>query len=222
MNKAAVFAGVIALAGASSAMAQATLDLKVTEIWAGVAGSDHTKDWFELTNFSTTTSYSLAGYLVNDNSGGLGTAVAIAGVTSIAPGESLIVLMEGTTLDVTTFRNVWGLTGSPVQVGYADGSGLGLGQSGDAVQLYSGGSLITQQAYPSYDETNYGSFVWNNDTNSWDNSRAVAGVWGAYNSVVTAGNANAPAIGSPGVTIPAPGALALAGVAGLAGVRRRR
>ena len=226
MRKSIVLAGITALSLAPLAMGQATVDLRVTEIWAGVGGPDHTLDWFELTNFSDSVSYPLNTYFVNDNSGGTGSARLMQGVASIAPGESVIFLMEGTAIDTDTFRTVWNLVGSPVQVGYADGSGLGLGAGGDAVNVYTGDTgsdtLVTGQSYPAFDDSNYASFVWNNDLNAWDDSRAVAGVWGAYNSTVSAGDSNAPAVGSPGVAIPAPGALTLACAAGLVGLRRRR
>jgi len=232
MKMTIVLTSVAALAASSTAFGQDSVDLKITEIWAGVGGPDHTTDWFEISNLSTTTSYPVSTFFADDSSASPTAARALNTILTIGPGESVIFLMDVTAgqeaAQVATFRSVWGLVGSPVQVGYvSSGSGLGLGQGGDAVNIFRGNTtgspVVIGQSYPSYDDVNnYGSFVWNVDLNTWDNSRAVVGVWGAYNSLVNGGDGNRPAVASPGVHIPAPGATALAGVGAALGFRRRR
>ena len=127
----------------------ASFDLQITEIFPGQGGSnDLTEDWFEITNFGTSawTAATDGGLWFDDVSGVVfeidpgppvveeAQAVPLEGITSIAPGESVI-FVEGGTEEVTAFEDVW----SPVlatlpQVGFHAGSGLGGG--GDAVTLF--------------------------------------------------------------------------------------
>ena len=90
-------------------------------------------DWFEVTNVGDA-AVNISGYKVDDSSYAFGTALALNGITNIAPGES-VVFLEGSSTTVTTFKTNWGL-GSQTQVGYYAGSGIGLSSTGDGVTLF--------------------------------------------------------------------------------------
>ena len=122
--------------------------LMVTEIFPGQSGEDLTEDWFEITNIGTEnwTAGTDPDLFYDDESADPADAVPIQGISSIAPGESVIILISGDTADITTFRRIWGevfiLEG--VQIGLANGSGLG--SSGDAVTLWVGQPSTTLPA----------------------------------------------------------------------------
>ena len=128
-------------------------DLQITEIWAGQDGTDLTADWFEITNFGTEAWVSgvSSPLYYDDDSQDPAVADQIMGITDIQPGESVIVVIDNAAA-VTTFIDVWSpdydLTG--VEVGYADGSGLG--QGGDGVTLFLGGpttnDIVDFESYP--------------------------------------------------------------------------
>ncbi len=197
----------------------------ITEIWSGVAGPDHTSDWFELTNTGDA-AVDPSTWFYDDESADPTEDSPLTGVSSIAPGESVVFLAswEDVTdvLDeaIASFRTVWGL-GESVQVGSVTG-GAGLGSGGDVVNIFdgntAGAALLASQAYLFSD---FASFVWNPVTKSWNDELAVAGRFGAYESLVTGGTDDLPAIGSPGL-VPEPGALALMGIGGLMLIGRRR
>ena len=109
----------------------AAIDLVVTEIFPGQAGTDLTEDWFEITNNGTTAWVSGVDpdLYYDDESADPSTADLIEGITDIQPGEIVIVLVTDNTNDITTFTNVWGpvIDLSSVEVGYTDGAGLGGG-----------------------------------------------------------------------------------------------
>ncbi len=119
-------------------------DLQITEIWSGNTGSPNlTADWFEITNRGAEAW--VAGVspdlYYDDDSSDPNAADIISGLTGIAPGESVIVVIDDATA-VATFRSVWGAVVDlgAVQVGNADGAGLGAG--GDAATLFVGGPAL--------------------------------------------------------------------------------
>lgn len=175
-------------------------ELVITEIFAGQAGADLTADWFEITNNGTSAWVSgVDGALYYDDESASGEdADIIEGITEIAPGASVLVLVTGATDEVAVFTNVWGtvidLTG--IQIGTTDGAGLGGG--GDAVTLWIGDPLTTVPVNSaSYPDTE------NNDGQSYDVELSAFSIVGNANGAVAtieAGGAasDVPNIGSPG------------------------
>ena len=112
-------------------------DLRISEIFSGQSGSDLTADWFEITNIGTTAWVQGvdADLFYDDESEDATTADAITGLSAIAPGESVIVLVDST--DIAAFEAAWGDVRdlSNVQIGTID-SAAGLGGGGDAVTLF--------------------------------------------------------------------------------------
>jgi predicted extracellular nuclease/uncharacterized protein YjiK len=103
-------------------------------------------DWFELTNTGTS-AINITGWRVDDDSDAFASSIALNGVTSIAPSESVIFL-ETSNLNATktTFLNVWfgGNQPAGLQFGSYSGSGIGLSTGGDAVNLFDAlGTKIT-------------------------------------------------------------------------------
>jgi uncharacterized protein YjiK len=97
-------------------------------------------DWFEVTN-TKAVAVDITGWKVDDNSQSPAAAVALNGITSINPGESVI-FIETTDLatKTTAFLNNWFGTNptSGLRIGSYTGSGIGLSSSGDQVNLYNG------------------------------------------------------------------------------------
>jgi hypothetical protein len=194
---------------ASTALADPIL--RITEIWSGQDGSDLTVDWFELTNIGSMPWVAATGPVltVNDSGGDLGTDDLVEGLADILPGESAIILMEGTAADKQTFFDVWNPVKPQVvldNIGYADGEpsgGLGLSSGGDGIRVW-----LNDVLQDSKDYTSPPSGV------SWDV------LLGAYSTLNNAAGARAtlalndaaePAVGSPGTTraIPEPAAVLL-------------
>lgn len=175
-------------------------DLQITEIWSGQDGTDVTADWFEITNFgSTSWTPDLGTLFYDDDSADSSTADAILGISEIAAGESVIVVI-GSETDVTGFETVWGadIDLSGIEVGFTDGAGLGAG--GDAVTLFqvaAGGAefdVLDSEAYP--DTTGMSG-------RSWDVPNAQFSAVGELSNVTatsaTGGTSGEePAVGSPG------------------------
>lgn len=220
--------GAVAAGIAATLTASAGANIVITEIWSGgLAGAESTSDWIEISNFGAMAVTGVDTWFFEDDSANPLVAGAITGITSIAPGESVIVMTDwddfGDEIGAqAAFENTWGASNLVgVQFGFVQG-GPGLGNSGDTVYLYdsniAGAGVIATQGYPSAGIEE--SFIWNPNTMSWNNEVAVAGVFGAFASVLPAsdGAGVGPAIGSPGV-VPTPGAAA---ILGLAGLRRRR
>jgi uncharacterized protein YjiK len=113
--------------------------LKITEVTPWSSGnSPYGADWFEVTNFGATP-VDITGYKIDDNSNTFASAVALTGVTTIKPGESVI-FMETNNLAQAkpAFLSAWFGTTPPatLQVGAYSGSGVGLSTDGDAVNLF--------------------------------------------------------------------------------------
>jgi uncharacterized protein YjiK len=136
-----------------------TINLAITEAapWSsGNSPAALAADWFEVTNFGTS-SVSLVGWKMDDNSNSFAVAVSLFGVTSIAPGESVIFIETATTgasdlaAKAQAFINLWfnGTAPAGLQIGGYSGSGVGLSTGGDAVNLYDiGGALQAAISFP--------------------------------------------------------------------------
>jgi hypothetical protein len=210
-----------------SAPAQAIFDLRITEVWVGQDGSDLTEDWFEIRNYGDMAWTAADGLMtVNDNGGGLTTDVLVSGITEIQPGEMVIVLMEGSPADidpypegdVLRFYNLW----NPVKpqnlanIGWADGSGLGLGAGGDSVNLYIADVLQDTFTYNSSTSGVSMDVILGEDSFVGNASGAVA--------TLEVNDMGEAAVGSPGSVVPEPASVVmmLCGAVGLAFARRRQ
>ncbi|MFB2878171.1 SdiA-regulated domain-containing protein [Floridanema aerugineum] len=126
---------------------EAPSPLIVSEVapWAS-GNSSLGADWFELTNTSSS-AVNITGWKMDDDSNSFTTAVALNGITSIAPGESVIFLESSTpTTIIPNFKSLWFGSNAPanLQIGTYTGSGIGLGTGGDAVNIFNAtGTKIT-------------------------------------------------------------------------------
>ncbi len=126
-----------------TAPVQTPLILSEVAPW-GSGNGTYAADWWELTNVSAAT-VDLTGWKMDDESDSFATAVALAGVASLAPGQSAI-FIEGDSTKADAFKTAW--FGSSVhpgfQIGTYSGSGVGLGSGGDQVNIFNGdGDHIT-------------------------------------------------------------------------------
>lgn len=154
-------------------------------------------DWFEITNYGTT-AQDITGWKVDDSSNLFTSALALNGITSIAPGESVIFLETSATNTATiiaNFKSAWFGTNTPanLQVGNYTGSGIGLSSSGDAVNLFdANGNLKANVAFGvSTNNVSFNNAVGlNNATITLLSQIGVNGAFAAINDL--------PQIGSPG------------------------
>jgi uncharacterized protein YjiK len=135
------------------------ITLAVTEAapWSsGNSPASLAADWFELTNFGTS-AVSLVGWTMDDNSNSFAVSVPLNGVTSIAPGESVIFIETATSsasdlaAKAQAFINLWfnGTAPAGLQIGNYSGSGVGLSTGGDAVNIFdNGGALHAAISFP--------------------------------------------------------------------------
>lgn len=101
-------------------------------------------DWFELTNRGTT-ALDITGWRVDDSSASFASALALTGVTSIGPGESVIFLESATPATIAaSFRTTWFGTNPPanLQIGTYNGSGIGLSTGGDEVNIFNAAGVL--------------------------------------------------------------------------------
>jgi hypothetical protein len=142
-------------------------------------------------------------------------------ITTIGAGESVVFIESAAGAGIASFRTFWGgLTG--VQVGFYSGSGVGLSSGGDGVGLFNASNaLVTQVSFGA--ATSGSSFFWGYDLAgsidpSYNGLVSTVGTIGTQ--VAAAASGDVGSIGSA-IGVPAPGALALLGVAGIVGRRRR-
>jgi hypothetical protein len=208
----AAIASSITLAGAAEA------SIIISEVDPSSSGNGSVNaDWFELTNTGLS-AVTITGWKVDDNSNSFGSAVALSGITSIAPGQSVI-FAETSNLAATQalFVNAWfgGITPAGFTMGSYSGSGIGLGTGGDAVNIYDGAGVL--QANVVFGAATAG-FTFDNRAgiNGTISQLSAAGVNGAFVGVSDG------RVGSPSV-IPVPAAAWLLGSGlGLLGALRRR
>ncbi|MGH6750529.1 MAG: lamin tail domain-containing protein, partial [Bradyrhizobium sp.] len=118
-----------------------TLFISEVAPWSSGNAPAFGRDWFEVTNTGTT-AIDITGWKVDDNSDNPNAALALRGITSIAPGESVI-FMETSTADglaaaKAAFIALWfgGNAPAGLQIGNYSGSGIGLSSDGDHVNLF--------------------------------------------------------------------------------------
>lgn len=183
--------------------------LLVTEVapWSS-SNSPLAADWFEVTNVGSA-AVNITGWKVDDSSNAFATAITLNGITSIAPGESVI-FVEGTVTTAASFKTNWFGVSPPVglQVGFYSGSGIGLSTNGDAVNLFNAFGVRHSGA-------SFGAADSSSPYQTFDNTAAVndavlsllsiPGVNAAFFA------ANTAEIGSPGYS--APGVLRVTEVA---------
>ena len=155
-------------------------------------------DWFEVTNTGNIAA-DITGWRMDDNSNAFSNSVALNGVTSIAPGESVIFL-ETANLAATAaaFRNNWFGANPPasLQIGNYTGSGVGLSTGGDAVNLFNAAGVL--QANVSFGASTTSAPYRSFDNAAGVNNAAISqlsavGVNGAFIAVNSLNE-----IGSPG------------------------
>jgi hypothetical protein len=161
-------------------------------------------DWFEVTNIGAR-SVDITGWKVDDSSESPAAALPLTGITSIAPGES-VVFIETATLPTTkaAFLSNWFGANPPatLQVGGYTGGGIGLSTGGDAVNLYDTNNV--RVANVSFGLAPSAAPFRTFDNAAGANVAAITtlsttGVNGAFVAVNSATE-----VGSPGATVSAP------------------
>ncbi len=154
-------------------------------------------DWFEVTNTSSI-AVVITGWKADDNSNSFVSGVLLNGITSIAPGESVLFIeTNDPAAKAAFFRTLWFGASPPagLQIGTYTGSGMGLSTGGDAVNLYdSTGTLQANVVFGASPAGPYPTF--NNAvglSNATISQLSVAGVNGAFAAVNSASE-----VGSPG------------------------
>jgi uncharacterized protein YjiK len=160
----------------------------------GSGNATYAADWFEVTNLSAT-ALDITGWKMDDTSNSSALSVALNGITSIAPGQSVI-FIEGDATRAAAFTTAWFGATAPAgfAIGTYSGGGVGLGTGGDAVNLFDAtGKRVTG--------VNFGAST---TGVSFDNAAAVAGTISKLSVVGINGAFRSPTleIGSPGTTDP--------------------
>jgi uncharacterized protein YjiK len=168
-----------------------------------VANSPIGADWFELTNTSTSP-VTITGWKVDDDSAAFGTALTLNGITTIAPGES-VVFIETSDLagKSAEFKTLW-FGGSPpagLQIGNYSGGGIGLSTGGDQVNIFNAtGVLQAKVTFGTADSTvprqTFDNTVGLN--NATISLLSAAGVNGAFVAVNDANEVGSPGYSAPG------------------------
>ncbi len=109
---------------------------------AGSGNGTYAADWFEVTNTGTSAA-DITGWKMDDNSNSFGSAVPLSGVTSIAPGQSIVFVDSTTPINLSAFTTAWFGASVPsgFTVGTYGGPGVGLSTGGDAVNLFDAGGV---------------------------------------------------------------------------------
>ncbi len=197
---------------ATHSSAQAAVTVSEVAPWSS-GNSPVAADWFELTNTGTSI-VNISGWKFDDNSNSFASAANLLGVSNIDAGQSVI-FVEGTVATANNFVSNWFGSNVPVNfaIGYYSGAGLGLGNGGDAVNIFNA-SGVNQAS------VSFGAADTTSPFQTFDNSAGLTGTISALsvigvNGAFIAANSSIE-IGSPGTiaAIPEPDTYALL-VAGL-------
>lgn len=141
----------------------------------------------------------ITGWKMDDNSNSFAAAVPMSGITSIATGESVIFLESAApATDIAAFKTLWFGANPPagLQVGTYSGSGVGLSNSGDAVNLFnSAGALQASATFPIFPGVSVFQTFENAGASNNTQIRELSAV--GFNNAQPAVN-DATEIGSPG------------------------
>lgn len=175
--------------------------LVITEVSPWSSGNNNSpigEDWFELTN-TTNATVDITGWSFDDDSADFSAADPLLGITSIAPGESVIFL---NTTDIEgvrqAFIDTWFGGVAPVGLRFGGYDGAGLGGGGDAIYLFDAdGTIQTSLIFgPAPGDSPFATF--DNSaliSGTITNTLSVDGTAGAFSVVNGFGNTE---IGSPG------------------------
>jgi hypothetical protein len=199
-----------------TSMGVAQAQLIISEVDPTGSSASYAADWFELKNLGAST-VDITGWKMDDSSDAFATAVGLRGITSIAPGMTVVFLEDGATSTGdaavnASFASAWFGSSVPAGLTLANygGSGVGLSANGDAVNIFdSTGTPITGVTFGA---TTLGATLDNTaGLNGAISQLSVVGVNGAFS--------DGSEIGSPGgvVPTPEPTTLVLAGL-GLTGL----
>jgi hypothetical protein len=153
-------------------------------------------DWFEVTNTGAS-AVNITGWKLDDNSHAFASAIALNGITSIAPGESVIFIETASpAAAAAAFRTLWFGANPPagLQIGSYSGAGVGLGTGGDEVNLYDASGAL--QASVVFGTSPAGPIF-----PTFDNRAGLSGTVSLLSSLGTTGATaanDANEIGSPG------------------------
>lgn len=212
-----LFAGGLSTVLAASAFA----NIRITEAMSSSNGLGlPTPDWIEVTNYGSS-AIDLTGWRMDDSSFNFAVSVALGGITTIGAGESVVFIESASGAGIAAFRSNWGgLAG--VQVGFYSGSGVGLSSGGDGACLFdSTGAILSQISFGA--ATSGSSFFY-----GWDAAgvidpsfNAVVSTAGTIGTQVTFTSTGDTASIGTALAVPAPGVLALFGLAAVSSRRRR-
>jgi hypothetical protein len=221
-------AGLVALI-LSTVVSQAQAAIIISEVAPWSSGDSVVgADWFELTNTGNS-AISLSGWKVDDNSNSFSSAVALAGITSINAGQS-VVFIEGNATTAAKFVSTWLGSNVPAgfAIGYYSGAGIGLSTSGDAVNIYNAtGVLQANVTFGASDSTTpFQTFDNAAGLNNTAISQlSVAGVNGAFKAANSAAEIGSPGtIATVSTPVPEPENLSMlfAGIAMIGAISRKR
>jgi len=226
----------MSVVGLMAGGAQATPDLKITEL---MSKSDATEDWFEITNFGDSAA-NITGWSFDDESAAVIEKTPISGVTSIAAGESVVILQidnnNTQAAEIQAFRDFWGGIDG-IQIGSLSEAASGMGK-GDGVTIFDASDNVAlQQLYGDGDVTDPDDLI--DDTHAgvwaggeeWDSANFTGSGWVAGSAfegqfgIFASAQINGEGLsefGSPGAAVPEPTTVALLGVGGLCAMVRRR
>lgn len=149
-------------------------------------------DWFELTNFGVS-AVDITGWKMDDNSNSPVGAVVLNGVTSVAPGQS-VVFIEGDATKAAAFVTAWfgGTAPTGFAIGTYGGSGVDTSTGGDGVNVFdAAGKQLTGVSFAA--STTGVSFDNSAGLGSAISTLSVVGIAGAFVS-------GALELDSPGTT----------------------